>query len=118
GVEIENDRPAGIVRQLVGLAVLIFEGEGWSFLTRLDKRHRDIIGLQQRSVSMRKSVQIAALLAFVALTAHTPAVSPIAAAAAGPELQSIGPLTFGPDGVLYAADSLAGKIYALTLGAQ
>jgi hypothetical protein len=31
-------------------------------------------------------------------------------------LQSIGPLTFGPDGVLFAADVDAGTIYALDLG--
>ena len=70
---------------------------------------------------MRSSVKIAAVLAFVALAAYAPTVatvSPGAAAAAGPQLQSIGPLSFGPNGVLYAADSLGGKIYALDLGAQ
>jgi hypothetical protein len=45
-------------------------------------------------------------------------VAPAAVAAAGPQLQSIGPLSFGPDGVMYAADSVAGKIYALDLGSQ
>jgi hypothetical protein len=70
---------------------------------------------------MRSSVKIAAVLAFVALTAYLPTVATVStrvAAAAGPELQSIGPLSFGPTGVLYAADSLAGKIYALDLGTQ
>ena len=70
---------------------------------------------------MRSSVKIAAVLAFVALTAYLPTVATVStrvAAAAGPELQSIGPLSFGPAGVLYAADSLAGKIYALDLGTQ
>jgi hypothetical protein len=76
---------------------------------------------------MRSSVKIAAVLAFVAFASYAPTVatissgssgSPGAAAAAGPQLQSIGPLSFGPSGVLYAADSLAGKIYALDLGAQ
>jgi hypothetical protein len=71
---------------------------------------------------MRTSVKIAALLAFVGFTAAAPRVAtlapgaPGAAAVAGPQLQSIGPLAFGPNGVLYAADSLAGKIYALDLG--
>ena len=32
-------------------------------------------------------------------------------------LQSIGPLTFGPDDVLFAADTQAAAIYALDLGA-
>jgi hypothetical protein len=36
--------------------------------------------------------------------------------AAGPALQSIGPLTFAPDGVLFAADRNAAAIYALELG--
>ena len=72
---------------------------------------------------MRSSVKIAAVLAFVALAAYAPSVATIpaipgTAQAAGPQLQSIGPLSFGPGGVMYAADSLAGKIYALDLGAQ
>jgi hypothetical protein len=73
---------------------------------------------------MRSSVKIAAVLAFVVLTAYAPplatipTIPPGTASAAGPQLQSIGPLGFGPNGVMYAADSLAGKIYALDLGAQ
>jgi hypothetical protein len=67
---------------------------------------------------MRSSIKIAAALAFVALAAYAPTVAPAAAAAAGPQFQSIGPLAFGPGGVLYAADSAAGRIYALDLGAQ
>jgi hypothetical protein len=35
----------------------------------------------------------------------------------GPTLKSIGPLTFGPDGLLFAADTQAASIYALELGA-
>ena len=62
--------------------------------------------------------RLAAAFAFVVLAAHTPAGAPSAVIAAGPQLQSIGPLGFGPNGVLYAADSMAGKIYALDLGAQ
>ena len=40
----------------------------------------------------------------------------VAAADAGPQMTSIGPLTFGPDGVLFAADTQAATIYALELG--
>ena len=36
----------------------------------------------------------------------------------GPALQSIGPLTFGPGGVLFAADTAGATIYALDLGTQ
>jgi hypothetical protein len=46
---------------------------------------------------------------------------PVAArppAAAGPALSSIGPLAFGPGGVLFAADRQAATIFALDLGAQ
>jgi hypothetical protein len=46
----------------------------------------------------------------------TAAGVPVAAADAGPQLTSIGPLTFGPDGVLFAADTQAATIYALELG--
>ncbi len=35
-----------------------------------------------------------------------------------PGLQSIGPLAFGPDGVLFAADRQAATIYAIDLGTQ
>jgi hypothetical protein len=38
--------------------------------------------------------------------------------AMAPSFSSIGPLAFGPDGVLYAADPRAATIFALDLGAQ
>jgi hypothetical protein len=47
--------------------------------------------------------------------APLPPAAPQASAAA---LQSIGPLTFGPGGVLFAADRAAAAIYAIDLGAQ
>ncbi len=40
----------------------------------------------------------------------------VSAADVGPQMSSIGPLTFGPDGVLFAADTQAATIYALELG--
>ena len=65
---------------------------------------------------MRKAL---AVLAFVALAGYTPSVAPSAVtAAAGPQLESLGPMSFGSNGMLFAADSVAGKIYALDLGAQ
>ena len=68
---------------------------------------------------MRSSfIRFAAVLGFVAIIAYAPAVQPVVTAAAGPQFQSIGPLTFGPDGTLYAADSAAATIYALTLAGQ
>ena len=36
----------------------------------------------------------------------------------GPKMASIGPLTFGPDGTLFAADNQGAAIFALDLGAQ
>jgi hypothetical protein len=47
----------------------------------------------------------------------TRAGDPVVAAAAGPQMTSIGALTFGPDGVLFAADPRAATIYALEIGA-
>jgi hypothetical protein len=41
---------------------------------------------------------------------------PVAAADAGPQMTSIGPMTFAPDGVLFAADTQSAAIYALELG--
>jgi hypothetical protein len=65
-----------------------------------------------------RPIRIAVIAGVVALSSYAPAVAPRAAAATDPQLRSIGPLAFGPDGVMYAADSTAGKIYAFTLGDQ
>jgi hypothetical protein len=64
-------------------------------------------------------IKLSAVLAFVAFTAYTPAAAPpMATSTTGPALQSIGPLTFGADGTLFAADTRAAAIFALDLGAQ
>ena len=52
------------------------------------------------------------LLALVA----TAAAAETLPAEVGPQFQSIGPLAFGPDGVLFAADNQAARIYAIELG--
>ena len=53
-----------------------------------------------------------ALASFDAPAAAPPALLPTAV---GPTLQSIGPLAFGPDGVLFAADTQAAAILALDI---
>ena len=64
------------------------------------------------------------MIASVALVAGFAAVSAtrtgVTAATSddAPALQSIGPMTFGPGGVLFAADTTGAAIYALDLGAQ
>lgn len=58
---------------------------------------------------------LGALLGAICLSVPTTA-SPAVTPDVGPELQSGGPLTFGPDGVLFAADIKAATIYALELG--
>src|SRR5439155_21865673 len=90
------------------------------FLARFDERHRDIIGRVSFD-KITRTARAAAVLAFAALglvSGYAPAFAPPARAASGPPLRSIGPLAFGPGGVMYAGDSAAGKIYALDLGAQ
>jgi len=68
---------------------------------------------------MKSLVKISAVLAFVALAAYAPSLAPTAVSAAtGAQLQSIGPISFGPNGVLLAADSVGATIFALDLGAQ
>ena len=52
----------------------------------------------------------------VVTLADRPSAAP-AVAAVGPTFESIGPLAFGPDGVLFAADPQAAAIFALDLGA-
>jgi hypothetical protein len=57
-------------------------------------------------------VMSALLLALMATTATGASVP----TDVGPQFQSIGPLTFGPNGVLFAADNQAARIYAIDLG--
>lgn len=66
---------------------------------------------------MRLTLKLAAVLALAAATASVPSAARLAApAAVGPVFQTIGPLAFGPDNVLYAGDRQAATIYALQLG--
>lgn len=66
-----------------------------------------------------KCLTLGVLALAIAAMSWTRAATPAAIAyQAGPQLTSIGPLTFGPDGTLFAADTQAATIYALELGAQ
>jgi hypothetical protein len=67
---------------------------------------------------MRKVLSLASVLAIVAASASVPSASRLVPEAVGPTFQSIGPLAFGPGGVLYAGDKQAATIFALDLGAQ
>jgi hypothetical protein len=70
-------------------------------------------------VFMRTIVKLAPLFALVVATASQPiAARSTMPVRVGPTLSSIGPLSFGPDGVLFAADRQAATIYALNLGTQ
>jgi hypothetical protein len=60
-------------------------------------------------------VKLSVVVVLVALTSWSPAAQ-LPAADVGPALQSIGPLTFGPDGVLFAADTRSATIFAIELG--
>ena len=64
-------------------------------------------------------IQLAAVLALVAVSAYGPADGRLVGAVeTSPSLSSIGPLTFAPDGTLYAADPQAATIFAVDLGAS
>ena len=67
---------------------------------------------------MRNVLSLASVLAIVAASASVPSASRLVPPAVGPSFQSIGPLAFGPDGVLYAGDKQAATIFALELGAE
>jgi hypothetical protein len=59
------------------------------------------------------------LLAFVILASLSPSSAvPVVATGQGPALASIGPLTFGPDGTLFAADNQGAADLRPRLGAQ
>ena len=67
---------------------------------------------------MRTTLKLAAIVALVAASASVPAAERLVPTNIGPTFQSIGPLSFGPDGTLYAGDRQAATIFALDLGAQ
>lgn len=68
---------------------------------------------------MKSALKLAFVLGVAALSVSAQvAARPVAAVPAGPAFQSIGPLAFGPDGVLFAGDRDAAMIYAVNLGAQ
>jgi len=68
---------------------------------------------------MRNRLIQFAVLALVAVSAYGPATARVAGAVeTSPSLSSIGPLTFAPDGTLYAADPQAATIFAIDLGAS
>jgi hypothetical protein len=69
-----------------------------------------------RLISLKSVIAAAAVVATVGWTPTRGAVA--AAPDVGPAVQSLGPLTFSPDGVLFAADTTAATIYALDLGEQ
>src|SRR5687767_14979442 len=66
---------------------------------------------------MRKFAGCLAITMAFATSGVTP-TAPVAASAAAPQatLQSIGPLAFGPNDVLFAADTQGATIYAFQLG--
>lgn len=66
---------------------------------------------------MRTSLKIIAIAVVVCGTASAP-MARVRAPLAGPALTSVGPLAFGPSGVLLAADPMAATIFAIDLGAQ
>src|SRR5262245_47943917 len=59
-----------------------------------------------------------ATVGLVVLAARSTVVTADQQPPAAAALQSIGPLAFGPDGVLFAADRQAAAIYAIDLGTQ
>jgi hypothetical protein len=67
---------------------------------------------------MRKAMlTFAVVLAVMAGAATAPSATSLVPVRIGPTFTSMGPLSFGPNGVLYAADRQAASIFALELGA-
>jgi hypothetical protein len=62
------------------------------------------------------SFRLALVLSIASLGSSPTAAPQATSAAAVPAFQSIGPLAFGPDGVLFAGDAQGATIYAVTLG--
>jgi hypothetical protein len=69
-----------------------------------------------KSVLLKTSLIVAATVSLSAAPAREAAVTN-AVNGTNPTFKSIGPLAFGPDGLLFAADAEAASIFALDLGA-
>lgn len=67
---------------------------------------------------MRLTAKLTAALLLAVVTASTQMSAGLAPAMTGPTFSSIGPLTFAPDGTLFAADRTSASIVAMTLGSQ
>ena len=65
-----------------------------------------------------RTLKLTAVLALVAAVGTSVGARRAAPVAAGPAFQSMGPLAFNADGILFAGDKDAAAIYALDLGAQ
>ena len=66
---------------------------------------------------LTRLLQLSAIVGILCLAAApAPTLSANADAGTGPELESGGPLTFGPDGILFIADNRGASIYALEMG--
>ena len=64
-----------------------------------------------------KLLKLSAVLGIACLAALAPmAASAPAESGVGPKLQSVGPIAFGPDDILFVADNRAAMIFALELG--
>jgi hypothetical protein len=68
---------------------------------------------------MHSQTKFCLLIALLVATSWAPSAARGAVdTGQGPMMASIGPLTFGPDGTLFAADNQGAAIFALDLGAQ
>lgn len=67
---------------------------------------------------MRLSLKLAAVAALVVAGTSAPTATRLVPTAVAPSFQSIGPLAFGANGVLFAADPKAATVFALTLKAD
>src|SRR5262249_9817735 len=68
--------------------------------------------------SLMRMLKLSAILAFAICATSAPLAARLVPTAVGPSFSSIGPLAFGPTGVLFAADRQAATIFALDLGTQ
>ncbi len=69
-----------------------------------------------RLASVKLATGLTILVAAAVVVAASGRAPASAQAVSGPALVSIGPMTFGPDGTLFAADTQAATIYAFDLG--
>src|SRR5262245_27412735 len=82
--------------------------------------HTCSIGVQSRAErsGVMRVLKLGILMGAIVSASSSFSARTISDSGQGPKLSSMGPLAFGPDGTIFAADNQAAAVFALDLGAS